>query len=67
MSGEKAKETLEAVNGLLVLIEVSCLPGNDSEQLKQLFGDYRKAIEVAKDAIDIMDHRLDIESKGDSE
>ena len=66
MSGEEAKKTLEAVNGLLVLIEVSCLPGNDSEQLRQLFGDYRKAVEVAKDAIDIMDHKLDIESKGDS-
>lgn len=66
MSGKEAKKTLEAVNGLFVLIEVSCLTADNAEQFKQLFNDYRKAVEVAKDAIDIMDNKLNIESKGDS-
>ena len=66
MSGEKAKETLEAVDGLLVFIKATCLRENDSEQLNQLFNDYHKAVEVAKDAIDIMDNKLDIENNGDS-
>ena len=65
MSGEEAKNTLEAVGGLLALIEATCLPENDSGQFKRLFNDYHKAVEVAKDAIDIMDNRLDIENKGD--
>lgn len=65
MTGKEAKETLEAVGGLLVLIEATCLPANDSGQVKRLFDDYHKAVEVAKDAIDIMDNKLDIENKGD--
>lgn len=65
MSGEEAKMTLEAVGGLLVLIEATCLPANDSGQFKQLFNDYHEAVKVAKDAIDIMDNKLSIESKGD--
>ena len=68
MSREEAKKTLEAVGGLLVLIGATCLPAdNDGRQFKQLFNDYHEAVKVAKDAIDIMDHKLDIESKGDSE
>ena len=67
MSGEEAKNTLDAVGGLLVLIEATCLPAGDSGQFKRLFDDYHKAVEVAKDAINIMDNRLDIEGKGDSE
>lgn len=67
MSGEEAKNALEAVGGLLVLIEATCFPANDQGQFKQLFDDYHKAVEVAKDAIDIMDDKLNIESKGDSE
>lgn len=66
MSGEEAKNTLEAVGGLLVLIEATCLPADDSGQFKKLFDDYHKAVEVAKDAIDIMDDKLKIEGKGDS-
>lgn len=66
MSGEEAKKTLEAVGGLLVLIEATCLTSDNSEQLKQLFDDYHKAVEVAKDAIDIMDDKLNIECEGDS-
>lgn len=65
MPGEEAKKTLEAVGGLLVLIEATCLRENDSEQLKQLFDDYNIAVEVAEDAIDIMDDKLSIEDKGD--
>ena len=65
MSGKEAKETLEAMGGLLVLIKATCLPENDSGHLSQLFDDYHKAVEVAKDAIDIMDNKLDIENKGD--
>ena len=64
MSGEEAKNTLDAVGGLLVLIEATCLP-KDDRQFKQLFDDYHKAVEVAKDAIDIMDDKLSIEDKGD--
>lgn len=66
MSGEEAKNTLEAVGGLLVLIEATCLPENDQGQFKKLFDDYHKAVEVAKDAIDIMDDKLKIEDEGDS-
>lgn len=66
MSGEEAKKTLDAVGGLLILIEATCLPADNGEQFKQLFDDYHRAVEVAKDAIDIMDDRLNIESKGDS-
>lgn len=67
MSGEEAKSTLEAVGGLLVLIEATCLPADDdSRQFRQLFNNYHKAVEVAKDAIDIMDDKLKIEGKGDS-
>ena len=64
MSGKEAKKTLEAVNGLLILIEATC---DSSEDFKQLFDDYHEAVEVAKDAINIMDDKLNIESKGDSE
>lgn len=65
MSGKEAKHTLDAVGGLLVLIEATCLTSDNSEQFKQLFDDYHKAVEVAKDAIDIMDDKLSIEDKGD--
>lgn len=65
MSGEEAKRTLEAVGGLLILIEATCLPADIGEQLKQLFNDYHKAVEVAKDAINIMDDRINIENKGE--
>lgn len=65
MSGDEAKKTLEAVGGLLVLIQLTCMPGNDNGQFKELFDDYHKAVEVAKEAIDIMDNKLSIESKGD--
>lgn len=65
MSGEEAKNTLEAIGGLLVLIEATCLPEDDHWQFKQLFNDYHKAVEIAKDAIDIMDDKLNIESNGE--
>ncbi len=65
MSGKEAKKTLDAVNGLLILIETTCLPVNDAVQFKQLVDDYHEAVEVAKEAIDIMDNKLSIESKGD--
>ena len=65
MSGEEAKRTLEAVGGLLIFIKAACLRENDSEQLEKLFDDYNTAVEVAKDAIDIMDDKLSIEDKGD--
>lgn len=67
MSGEEAKMTLEAIGGLLTLIEATCLTEDNDGQFKPLFNDYHKAVEVAKDAIDIMDDKLKIESKGDSE
>lgn len=60
MSGEEAKKTLDAVGGLLVLIEATCLP-----EFKQLFDDYHKAVEVAKDAINIMDDKINIENRGE--
>ncbi len=63
MSGKEAKETLEAVGGLLVLIQVTCMPENDSEHLKELFNDYHEAVKVAKDAIDLMDNKIDIQSR----
>lgn len=66
MSGEEAKMVLDAVGGLLVLIEATCLPAdNNGQQFKQLFDDYHKAVEIAKDAIDIMDDRINIENKGE--
>lgn len=67
MSGKEAKNALEAIGGLLVLIEATCLPEDDHRQFKQLFDDYHEAVEVAKDAIDIMDDKLNIESKGGAE
>lgn len=66
MSGEEAKKTLDAVGGLLVLIGATCLPAdNNGQQFKQLFDDYHEAVKVAKDAIDIMDDKLNIEGKGE--
>lgn len=65
MSGEEAKNTLEAIGGLLVLIEATCLPANDQGQFKKLFDDYHKAVEVAKDAINIMDDKINIENRGE--
>lgn len=65
MSGKEAKETLEAIGGLLFLIRATCLKTDDSKQLEKLFDKYDEAVTVAKDAIDIMDHRLDIENKGE--
>ena len=65
MTGEEAKKTLEAVNGLLILIEATCLTPDNSEQFKQLFDDYHKAVEVAKDAINIMDDKINIENRGE--
>ena len=67
MSGEEAKKTLEAIGGLLVFIEATCLRANDSVELRKLLGDYHEAVEVAKDAIDIMDDKLKIEGTGDEE
>lgn len=66
MSGEEAKNTLEAVGGLLMLIKATCLPADNPGQFEKLLNDYHKAVEVAKDAIDIMDDKLKIEGKGDS-
>jgi hypothetical protein len=63
MSGKEAKETLEAISGLLYLIRFTCLTNGDSEQLSDLFDKYDEAVVVAKDAIDIMDNKLDIEKK----
>lgn len=66
MSGEEAKRTLDAVGGLLILIEATCLPaGDNGQEFKHLFDDYHKAVEVAKDAINIMDDRINIENKGE--
>ena len=65
MSGEEAKMTLEAVGGLLTLIEATCLTEDNAGQFKPLFNDYHKAVEVAKDAINIMDNKLNIENNGD--
>lgn len=64
MSGKEAKETLEAIGGLLFLLRATCKP-DDLKNLNDLFDEYNKAVTVAKDAIDIMDHKLDIESKGE--
>jgi hypothetical protein len=66
MSGEKAKMTLDAVGGLLVLIGATCLPDDDTgRQIKQLFNDYQEAVGVAKDAINIMDDKINIENRGE--
>ena len=64
MSGKEAKETLEAIGGLLFLIRATCL-NDDSKNLSDLFDKYDEAVTVAKDAINIMDHKLDIENKGE--
>lgn len=65
MSGKEAKETLEAIGGLLFLIRATCLKNDDSKKLSDLFDKYDEAVTVAKDAIDIMDHKLSIEDKED--
>lgn len=66
MSGEEAKRTLDAVGGLLILIEATCLPaGDNGQEFKHLFDDYHKAVEVAKDAINIMDDKINIENRGE--
>lgn len=64
MSGKEAKETLEAIGWLLFLIRATCL-NEDSKNLEELFDKYDEAVTVAKDAIDIMDHKLSIEDKED--
>ncbi len=66
MSGEEAKRTLDAVGGLLVLIGATCLPEDDNgRQIKKLFNDYQEAVGVAKDAINIMDDKINIENRGE--
>lgn len=67
MSGKEAKETLGAVGGLLFLIQATCLTenGSKSKKFEELFDKYGEAVQMASDAIDIMDHKLDIENKGD--
>ena len=65
MSGEEAKKTLEAVGGFLFLIRATCLPKDGSRQFEELFDRYDEAVRIAKDAIDIMDDRINIENKGE--
>jgi len=62
MSGKEAKETLEAIGGLLFLIQATCLT-DETKNLNSLFEKYDEAVKVAKDAIDIMDNKIDIQSK----
>ena len=65
MSGKEAKDILEAIGGLLFLIRATCLPKDSSGQFEELFDKYDEAVQIAKDAIDIMDDRINIENKGE--
>ena len=62
MTSKKAKETLDAVNGLFTVLTIS---GEITPELRKLFREYNVAVEVAKEALDIMDRDIKIEKKGD--
>lgn len=62
MTNKQAKETLDAVNGLLFLVNIS---GNVTPEFKDLVKSYGIAIEKAKEALDIMDRDIKIEKRGD--
>lgn len=62
MTNKKAKDTLDAVNGLLMVITLS---KEISPEIRKLSKEYNEAIIVAKEALDIMDRDIKIEKKGD--
>lgn len=62
MSGEEAKRTLDAVSGLLFLVNIG---ENATPELKNLIKRYYTAVEMAKEALDIMDRDIKIENRGE--
>lgn len=62
MNSKKAKETLDAVNGLLIVLS---LANEITPEMRKLFKEYNVAVGVAKEALDIMDRDIKIEMKGD--
>lgn len=60
MSGEEAKNVLDAVGGLMLSAIITSNTKKD-DTLMKLMEKYSEAVEMAKDAINLMDKRLDIE------
>jgi hypothetical protein len=61
MTNKEAKETLDAIDGFLMVINMG---GDLTKPFKELIQQYREAKEMAKEALDIMDRDIRIEKKG---
>ena len=64
MNNSEAKEALDNTAGFLCFIRATCVPKEDTN-IRKMIDDFIEAKEIAKEAIDIMDNKLDIENKGD--
>lgn len=62
MSNQEAITVLTAVAGVIGLC---ALTAEDSEFMGGLFSKFKEAVEIATDAINIMDHQMTIEDNND--
>ena len=66
MSPKEAKEILNAMGGVLVLCKIKTLLEEGSNPFGEITSKYMEAVEVASQALDIMDHQIEIESGEDN-
>lgn len=70
MENQEAKDTLMAMSGLLGLallkdITMESVKEDETKPVTTLMTRFREAVQIACDAIDVMDERLNIEKKDD--
>lgn len=70
LSNQEAKDTLQAMSGLLGLallkeITMESIKDDETKPVTTLMTRFRYAVQIACDAIDLMDERLSIEKKDD--
>lgn len=70
MENQEAKDTLQAMSGLLGLallkdITMESVKDDETKPVTTLMTRFREAVQIACDAIDVMDERLNIEKKDD--
>lgn len=70
MENQEAKDTLMAMSGLLGLallkdITMESVKEDKTKPVTTLMTRFREAVQIACDAIDVMDERLNIEKKDD--
>ena len=61
MTNTEAKAVLRSIAGIIGL----CALTDNNEHLSTIFLKYGEAVDIACDAIDIMDHQMTIEDKND--